>query len=109
MLLEQLQQKFHHRLLQDRNHGLGDHMGDRLNPRSSARGQDHRLHRRYSASIRKATISGGLDGHRCFGRHDIWHVQFRQGQLCHSSRLQDPPELDRSMQNTELFQLDLPL
>ncbi|CAI8439394.1 MAG: Uncharacterised protein [Cyanobium sp. ARS6] len=55
MLSEQFQQKLHHRLLQDRNHWFRDHMRDRLNPCSLARGQDHRLHRRYRLTTVKPT------------------------------------------------------
>ncbi|CAI8311632.1 MAG: Uncharacterised protein [Synechococcus sp. MIT S9220] len=55
MLLEQFQQEFHHWLLQDWNHRFGDHMCDRLNPCSLARGQDHRLHRRYRLTTDKPT------------------------------------------------------
>ena len=47
MLLEQLQQKLHHRFLQDGNHRFRDHMGDRLNPCPLSSRQDHRLHRRF--------------------------------------------------------------
>ena len=49
MLLEQLQQKLHHRLLQDGNHRFWDHMGDRLDPCPFSCRQDHRLHRRFWA------------------------------------------------------------
>ena len=47
MLLEQFKQEFHHWLLQDGDHRLGDHMCDRLHPCSLASRQNHRLHWRF--------------------------------------------------------------
>ena len=60
VLLEQFQQKFHHRLLQDRNHRLGDHMGDRLDPRPLTSRQNHRLHWRLVRSIQGSDHRPGL-------------------------------------------------
>ena len=54
VLAQQLQQKLHHRFLQDRNHRLGCGVRDRTHPRSLAGRQDHRLHWRRHLTDKQA-------------------------------------------------------